>query len=332
MSRSANLRLSGSAGRGRADTASAVGQGTGASVHVGGGAELANWSGLLRAVRRTVRYRFFLLAGVFPYLLGAAVAYHSRGLVDWRLLLMGLAGVVFVSAGIEGMNEYFDSKMGGDRVFGSTERVGAAWHLPVGLAGFALALAVALVLMGLRGRPVLWFALFGAAAALCYLLPPVRLSYRGLGEAVIAVSYGPGLTLGGFYLQAGRLSWTCLLASMLPGLLILALALANEVPDYYGDRLVGKRNLIVRMGRRGGAWLYAGVMALCFGLMVGGLLVGWFPPMLGFAVSFVPLAFGNGLLAIRECEAPARFVRAIRGTVFLYVLVNAVAISSYIAK
>jgi 1,4-dihydroxy-2-naphthoate octaprenyltransferase len=163
-------------------------------------------------------------------------------------------------------------------------------------------------------------------------MPPVQLSYRGLGEAVIAVSYGPALTLGGFYLQAGRLSLGCLLASMLPALLILALALANEVPDYYGDRLVGKRNVIVRVGRRGAACIYAVVTALCFGLVAGGLFAGWFPPLLWLALLFVPLAIGNGFLALRDCERPARFLRVIRGTIFMYVLVNAVAISSYVAR
>ena len=72
-----------------------------------------------RAVVRTIRYRFFLVAGVFPFLLGAAVDRESTGTVDGWVLLAGLAGIMFVGAGREGMNEYFDSKISGDRVFAS---------------------------------------------------------------------------------------------------------------------------------------------------------------------------------------------------------------------
>ncbi|KKL99052.1 hypothetical protein LCGC14_1818310, partial [marine sediment metagenome] len=146
---------------------------------------------------------------------------------------------------------------GGDRVFSLSGRVRVWWHLPMGVGGFALALGIAVFLVTLRGWPVLAFAACGGAIALSYLMPPMSFSYRGLGETVIAIGYGPGLTLGGFYLQTGELSWSAALASTVPALAVFAMALANEVPDWHGDRLVGKRNLIVRIGRRRAAVLYA---------------------------------------------------------------------------
>ncbi len=282
------------------------------------------------AMAARVRYRFFLLAGVFPYLLGAAVAYHEAGAIEWWLLVVGLVGILSLSAGIEGMNEYFDSKIGGDRVFARAGRLPAWWSLPVGLLGFGLTFLVALYLTRLRGWPLLGFALLGVTAALAYLMPPVRLSYRGLGEAVIAISYGPGLTLGSFYLQTGHLSWTCMQASLLPMLLILALSLANEVPDFYGDRLVGKRNLIVRVGRKKGVYLYGTTVVLCFALIAVGVFTGSFPRLLWFGLVLVPLALWNGLLAVRECQTPVRFVGVIRGTMLLYVLINTIAILGYV--
>ncbi|MBI2437750.1 MAG: prenyltransferase [Lentisphaerae bacterium] len=295
-----------------------------------------------------LRYRFFLVAGLFPYLLGAAVAYRTGATTDWWLLFVGLAGVLAVSAGIEGLNEYFDKLIGTDRVFeladpGSADspsrsamaehgarRPKAVWSLPVGLSGFGVAFLIGIYLTSLRGWPILALTLFGGAAALSYLCPGVHLSYRGLGETVITLSYGCGLTLGGYYLQAGRLSWSCVWASLLPALLILAMTLANEVPDYHGDRLVGKRNIVVRIGQRGAARLYGIVTALCFILLLIGLLAGIYPPLLGWAFLLVPLAFANGLAALRLYDAPLRFCRVIRGAILQYVLITLLAALSYV--
>jgi hypothetical protein len=120
----------------------------------------------------------------------------------------------------------------------------------LGIAAFAGALAVGIHLTVLRGWPILAFALLGGAAAIFYVAPPIRWAYRGLGELVIALSYGPWMVLGSLYLHTQRLSWQALAVSLVPGCLIMGLAVVNAIPDFHQDRLVGKRNLVVRLGRR----------------------------------------------------------------------------------
>ncbi len=71
---------------------------------------------LLRVVS-LVRYRFFLYAGLLPYLLGAAWAFAVEGQFDAAMFWSGLGGVVLAVVGVEAFNEYFDAKMGTDRVF-----------------------------------------------------------------------------------------------------------------------------------------------------------------------------------------------------------------------
>ena len=284
--------------------------------------------GLVACIAETVRYRFFIIAGVFPYALGLAAA----GEVNWLTGLLGLAAVVLVGLGIEGMNEYFDSRIGGDRVFASTRRTAAWWHLPLGLGSFAAASALAVCLAIMRGWGVLVFALCGGAVALSYLMPPIRLSHRGLGEAAIAVGYGPGLTLGGFYLQTGQLSWHVAVLSLVPGLAMFAIALANEVPDYYGDRLVGKMNLIVRAGRRKGVILCGAVMALWFGLIASQLILRVFPLALGLCLLLIPVAFSSVRYGLKHCETPHLYVRVIRTMILVFVIANTVAIMSYVFR
>jgi 1,4-dihydroxy-2-naphthoate octaprenyltransferase len=209
-----------------------------------------------------VRYRFFLYAGLLPYLLGAAWAYALADAFDGTIFLSGLAGVVLAVVGVEAFNEYFDSRMGTDRVFNPADLPpmtdAVLW---LGIAAFAGALAVGVYLTVLRGWPILAFALLGGAAAIFYVAPPIRWAYRGLGELVIALSYGPWMVLGSLYLHTQKLSWQALVVSLVPGCLIMGLAVVNAIPDFHQDRLVGKRNLVVRLGRRRAVFLYLALSA-----------------------------------------------------------------------
>ena len=98
-----------------------------------------------------VRYRFFLYAGLLPYLLGAAWAYAVAGAFDAPVFWSGLGGVVLAVIGVEAFNEYFDARMGTDRVFNPDDVPPIAqavfW---IGTAAFAAALAVGVYLDGPR--------------------------------------------------------------------------------------------------------------------------------------------------------------------------------------
>ena len=84
-----------------------------------------------------VRYRFFLYAGLLPYLLGAAWAYGIVGVFDAPIFWSGLAGVVLAVIGVEAFNEYFDSRMGTDRVFNPQDVPAMSdWVLWLGTVGF----------------------------------------------------------------------------------------------------------------------------------------------------------------------------------------------------
>jgi 1,4-dihydroxy-2-naphthoate octaprenyltransferase len=268
-----------------------------------------------------VRYRFFLYAGLLPYLLGAAWAYGMAGVFVAELFWLGLAGVVFAVVGVEAFNEFFDSRMGTDRVFNPDDLPPMSdWVLRLGLAAFAAALAAGIYLTLRAGWPILAFALLGGAAAIFYVAPPVRWAYRGLGELVIGLSYGPWMVLGSLYLHTGSASWPVLWASLLPGLLIMALAVVNAIPDFHQDRLVGKRNLVVRVGRRRAVWLYAGLAAAGLAAPATGVAAGVFPPLCLIALLAAPLLVSSTRCAIRTYESPRKLVPAARRMVACYVV------------
>jgi 1,4-dihydroxy-2-naphthoate octaprenyltransferase len=268
-----------------------------------------------------VRYRFFLYAGLLPYLLGAAWAYAVGGAFDAAVFWSGLGGVVLAVVGVESFNEYFDSQMGTDRVFNPDDLPPmSSWVLWLGIAAFAGALAVGIYLTYRGGWPILAFAVLGGLAAIFYVAPPIRWAYRGLGEAVIALSYGPWMVLGSLYLHAGTLSWGALWASLVPGLLIMALAVVNAIPDYHQDRLVGKRNLVVRLGRRRGVWLYLALAAAGLLVAVVGVVAGVFPLACLAALLAAPLLVKSARVGVRTYESPRQFVPAIRAVVACYLV------------
>jgi 1,4-dihydroxy-2-naphthoate octaprenyltransferase len=268
-----------------------------------------------------VRYRFFLYAGLLPYLLGAAWAYAVAGVFDAAVFWSGLGGVVLAVVGVESFNEYFDSQMGTDRVFNPDDlppmSSGVLW---LGIAAFACALAVGIYLTYRGGWPILAFAVLGGLAAIFYVAPPIRWAYRGLGEAVIALSYGPWMVLGSLYLHTGTLSWGALWASLVPGLLIMALAVVNAIPDYHQDRLVGKRNLVVRLGRRRGVWLYLALAAAGLAVAVIGVAAGIFPVACLAVLLAAPLLIQSARVGVRTYESPRQFVPAIRAVVACYLV------------
>ena len=273
------------------------------------------------AVCSLVRYRFFLYAGLLPYLLGAAWAYAIEHRFDATLFFSGLAGVVLAVVGVEAFNEYFDSRMGTDRVFNPAELPpmsdAVLW---LGVAAFAGALAVGIHLTLRGGWPILAFALLGGAAAIFYVAPPIRWAYRGLGELVIALSYGPWMVLGSMYLHTRALSWSALVVSLVPGFLIMALAVVNAIPDYHQDRLVGKRNLCVRLGRRRAVTLYLGLATAGLLVVPIGVVAGVLPWPCLAALLAVPLLVKSGRVARATYETPRAFVPAVRNIVTCYLV------------
>jgi 1,4-dihydroxy-2-naphthoate octaprenyltransferase len=211
--------------------------------------------------------------------------------------------------------------MGTDRVFNPDDLPPMSdLVLWLGIAAFAGALAVGVYLTYKGGWPILAFAILGGLAAIFYVAPPIRWAYRGLGELVIALSYGPWMVLGSLYLQARQVSWPALLASLVPGCMIMALAVVNAIPDYHQDRLVGKRNLVVRLGRRRAVWLYLALASAALVVVVAGVVGRIFPWPSVAALLALPLLIGSGRTAVTSYETPRAFVPAVRRIVTCYLV------------
>ncbi len=281
---------------------------------------------LVMKVASVVRYRFFLYAGLLPYFLGGAWAYGIEGSFNPRVFLLGLLGIFLSVVGVESFNEYFDAKMGTDRVFNpDAEEYIPEWMFSLGVTAFAVAAAIGFYLAWEGGWPIVLYTLLGGAAAVWYVGPPIRWVYRGLGETVIGLSYGPWMVLGSLHLHTHRFSWGALLASLVPGLLITALATVNNIPDFHQDRLVGKKNLVVRLGRKNGRVLYLALSAIGLLIIPLGIVAGLFPKLtIIAALAGLPLWVMSLRAGAATWDTPRLFMPAIRAIVQCYAVTTAI--------
>jgi len=114
--------------------------------------------------------------------------------------------------------------------------------------------------------------------------------------------------------------WGVFWVFLVPGFLIMALAVVNAIPDYHQDRLVGKRNLVVRLGRRRGMWLYLALATAGLLTAVIGVAAGVFPAACLAALLALPLLVSSARAALTTYESPWRFVPAIRAVVGCYLV------------
>ncbi len=104
---------------------------------------------------------------------------------------------------------------------------------------------------GVQPVLIVTLLLIGLFLGLGYTLPPLKFSYHGIGEIVVAVTFSPYLILCGYVFQSGI--WKDTLPWLLSIPLLLAIFSAitiSGVPDFQADRAAKKRTIAVIFGQR----------------------------------------------------------------------------------
>jgi len=111
--------------------------------------------------------------------------------------------------------------------------------------------------MMLKSVFIVALMLVGLLGGYFYTAPPVRIGYRGFGEATFAVIFGVLPVAGAFYVQAGFIEAWALVPGVLTGALVGLILFINEFPDEEADRAGGRWNIVLMLGRKGAALVYA---------------------------------------------------------------------------
>jgi 1,4-dihydroxy-2-naphthoate polyprenyltransferase len=243
----------------------------------------------------------FLTATFVPILLGIAVAGWTNGF-SWWLALLTLIGGACIHLGLNVANDVFDTTSGADAAnVNPTQFSGGSRVVHYGLLSlreiallsfgfYAVGIAIGVGLAAARGWDLLWLGVAGALLSLFYTAPPLRLVHRGIGEIVVALGFGPIMTLGAYFVQAQEYDLEPLLASLPVGILIALVLYVNEVPDRPADAKAGKRTLPVRFSKEAIVNGYAAAVALAFGLIVVFAVAGWIVRPALIALAAAPLA------------------------------------------
>lgn len=209
----------------------------------------------------------FLLLPVTLVASGAAAAAWS-GHFSWLHTGLALVGLLALHAAVNAFNEVSDfARTGIDLETERTAFSGGSGTLPTGrltarqafvfgLVCAAVGLAVGVFFL-LRHGPVMWpILILGAVAVVAYTDVLARL---GVGELFAGLGLGALPVAGTALVQEGQLPVAALAAAVPAFCMTFNLLLLNEFPDEGPDRRGGRRNLVLLLGRRSAAWVYAGV-------------------------------------------------------------------------
>ena len=264
------------------------------------------------------------LASAASLLLGTAAA-ADDGPLAWGWLALTVAGIFCVETAKNASGEIVDFDSGADTgvrpedrsPFSGGKRVLVDGLLSrrqvaiVAAVGYTLTAVAGLVIAVFREPRVLALGAIGMALAFFYHAPPLRLSYRGLGELAVAACYGPLIASGAYLVQRGGLSRDVVLAALPLGAMVAAFLWINEFPDWRADLAAGKRTLVVRLGRRRAsrAFLvlvtaaYAGVAILPAAGLPSAVLLGLAGAPLAFAAAIRLMARHEETRAIVPAQA-----------------------------
>jgi 1,4-dihydroxy-2-naphthoate octaprenyltransferase len=260
-------------------------------------------------------------------LLPALLAFCMASRVDGFSSLTGLlavAGVLMAHLSLNLFDDYFDYKvMKTDfrnrmQHRGMRARISKCACLTSGLTTLkqlltaaclfgAVALTCGFVIYLYRGYPIGWFAVLAALSGLSYSGPPLRLSYRGLGELLIGLLFGPTVMAGVFYAACGTFERSVLFVSIPVGLFVANIVYTHAILDYEPDRAVGKMTLAVRLKDKKRMLRALFLLLLtAFVSVISGVVSGALSAYCLFSLLTLPMAVGLFRLMIAFVRDPGR--------------------------
>lgn len=243
----------------------------------------------------------------------------------WPVALLALFSVLLAHAATNVLNDVADADNGSD--VQNIDRVapftGGSRFIQDGLltrrqmfrlAGglFAASVASGVVLLALSDLRLVWFGLAGLLLGVAYSAPPWQLMSRGWGEAAVAGAFAVIVAGADFVVRraldpaSSGAAWS--LAAQAALILIV-----NEIPDRAADLAAGKRNLIVRLGPAGAAWLYGAVATASYAVLAFALAQSSLPSASALAALALPCGVSATVLIARHVGNP----RAMRWPIVL---------------
>jgi len=239
----------------------------------------------------------FLLLSIVLVLIGGGVAYQDGPFDGFRLALTTV-GVVLAHIAVNLFNEFSDYKSGIDDHTQRTPFSGGSGNLQkkltspevisaVAVAALLASFVIGVYLSWVSGWILMLFVVAGGLTARFYT---THLARWMLGELAAGICLGSFVVLGTYYVLASTIPSNVFLLSVVPGILTALLLLLNEFPDAEADLIGGRRHLVIVLGHKRAALLYAAMLLLSYLILLAGVIAGRFPTAILLVFLTLPLA------------------------------------------
>lgn len=201
---------------------------------------------------------------MLPALTAVALSYGNE---EFSILaaVVSVVGVMFLHLGMNLLDDWYDYKVGSAEARQSVANEGFRGRMikyPYLTSGEAthgqllkavacflgVAAIMGLVVLYLRGWMILGWMAAGLLIGVSYSGRPLRLGFRGLGELVIFLMFGPLMMTGVYYAITGTVDWKISWLSVAVGLLVTNIVYSHSVLDAIPDRKMGKKTMAHLMG------------------------------------------------------------------------------------
>ena len=215
--------------------------------------KLASWL-------KITRFQFYPMTWL-AYTVGALCSFKILNNFDLTIYALGYMALFLIEFATVISNEYYDYETdkinknysqftGGSRMI-VNEKITFKQAKNAILISLTLVCSLVIILT-LKYNIYAFFILsIGVILGLAYTVPPLKLSYRGLGEIDVGITHSFYIVLAGFLLQSPKLN------IILPWLVSIPLFFAvfgaiilAGFPDYEADKKIGKKTLTVILGQR----------------------------------------------------------------------------------
>lgn len=287
----------------------------------------------------------FLTATIVPIVLGTSIAWYHTGKIDWLSFALTLIAGIFLHMGCNVVNDYYDHISSNDdinrefvRPFSGGSRMiqlGLLTPLEVltgGLLFFAIGSGIGIYLAIEKGWEILLLGLVGVVSSFFYTAPPLYFASRGVGEFLVGLNFGTLMTLGAYFVQTRKFSLDAILASIPVALLIAGVLYINEFPDYNADKSVGKKTLVVRMGREKAVIPYIFIMLLGYVVILASSISGKLPLSTIISLATLPLGVKAIQFAKKYHSTPTRLVPANAMTIQSHLFTGLLLSVAFIVK
>jgi|DewCreStandDraft_4_1066084.scaffolds.fasta_scaffold00054_58 1,4-dihydroxy-2-naphthoate octaprenyltransferase len=279
----------------------------------------------------------FLVVSFIPCILGGIIAYyHFPQTFDWFVFILVTIGIVSAHSAADFIDDYFDFKTGNlgnkEKQFHDSPLIDGKVTLRKVLIAtiifLTIAIGIGIFLLFKVGMPVIIMMAIGAFIVLFYTAPPIKLNYRGIGETMLFIAFGPLTVFGVYFVLTNNFSIEPIIISLPLGIFTMNVGLVSNIFDYFDDISSNKKSIPVRFGQLLATKILTIVIFIAFASIITVVILGLTPVWTLIGLLPMPLAY-QVVKATRNYEDNNNYTRAMTKAIALTSITGILLCFSY---